>query len=90
MISLVINTILIVALAYVMQRKLLAGNPKLLFWGAFLFKIAAGIILGLIYYYHYGAGDTIHLSNEAKNLGASFFTNQLNYFEALVSSDTLA
>src|SRR5882672_7888472 len=29
-----------------------------LFWGAFLFRLAAGIILGVVYTYYYTAGDT--------------------------------
>ena len=55
-----------------------AVNSEKLFWSAFLFRLAAGISLGLIYTYYYTAGDTWSFFNDAKFFAAlardDFFT----------------
>ena len=45
-------------------------SSKKLFWGAFLFRLSAGITLGLIYSYYYSAGDTWSFFNDAKIFSA--------------------
>lgn len=36
------------------------------YWPALLFKLAAGVVVGLLYFYYYGAGDTISYWHDGK------------------------
>lgn len=47
-----------------------SGDLKPVFWPAFTVKMAGGIGLGLVYFYYYGAGDTISYFSDAAQLAA--------------------
>ena len=40
------------------------------FWWALFFKVACGLLLGLLFYQHYGTGDTIRFYDEARALAS--------------------
>lgn len=62
------NVLVIFAIAYQVFRR----NTVLrkFFWPALLFKLLAGIVLGLLYIYHYKEGDTIAFYDDALKIAA--------------------
>jgi hypothetical protein len=54
-----------------------------LFWGAFLFRLVAGISLGLVYIYYYAAGDTWQFFEDAKKFSALAREDLFSYLKAL-------
>ncbi len=53
------------------------------FYPALLFKMLAGLLLGLLYQHHYGSGDTLTYFNGAQRLTAYFYENPAGYFRIL-------
>lgn len=54
-----------------------------LFWGSFLFRLLAGVSLGLIYRYYYSAGDTWLFFEDAKVFSGLARTDFFSYLKAL-------
>jgi len=46
--------------------------------GGLIFKIGAGLSMGLIYRYHYGGGDTFQYFNEAKTISSYLLNHPQN------------
>ncbi|WP_424963613.1 hypothetical protein [Ekhidna sp.] len=63
----IIHIILLSLLAFVVFRFVKTGLPNWMFWIALCMKLAAGVILGLIFFEYYGSGDTINFFEYAKN-----------------------
>jgi hypothetical protein len=57
------------------------------FWPALLLKLAAGVALGLIYTYHYLAGDTFGFFEDACKLTELFWNTPGTYFRILIAAD---
>ena len=57
------------------------------FFPALLLKLTAGIGLGLLYKYHYSAGDTFGFFEDAKKLTSIFWSSSSSYFNFLWSGD---
>jgi hypothetical protein len=56
---------------------------SLLFWGAFLVRLGAGVTLGLIYTYYYSASDTWQFFSDAKILSGIARADFLSYLKIL-------
>lgn len=68
MINWVFHISFIAMLAFVAFRFVKADLPGWVFWASLIVKLAAGVVLGLIFYRYYGSGDTINFFEYAKNL----------------------
>ncbi|MBL7857737.1 MAG: hypothetical protein JNM57_08610 [Cyclobacteriaceae bacterium] len=60
---------------------------KLFFWPALLFKIAAGIALGLVYKYYYFVGDTFNFFEDGVKLAAYARNDSFGYLKFMWSGD---
>lgn len=56
---------------------------RLYYWPALLFKLAAGIALGLLYFVYYGGGDTINYHVDASVLADLMTEDPALYWQAL-------
>ncbi len=52
------NGIMILVLTFILHRKVFRELPPIIFWSAFLLKLSAGIVLGLILNYEYQTSDS--------------------------------
>jgi hypothetical protein len=59
------------------------------FWPALTLKLAAGIVLGLLYKYHYAAGDTFGFFEDASKLTKVFWVEPGVYIKFLFAGDEL-
>ena len=59
------------------------------FWPALALKLVAGIALGLLYKYHYAAGDTFGFFEDASKLTKVFWIEPRVYFKFLMAGDEL-
>ncbi|MFM9840245.1 MAG: hypothetical protein ACKVOQ_18410 [Cyclobacteriaceae bacterium] len=78
----ILNIILILFLAFWVQKKYASRSVKL-YWSAFFLKIIAAISLGLLYKFHYSGGDTWTFYNSATKLSSlakKDFLEYLNFF----------
>lgn len=60
---------------------------RLYFWPALVLKLTAGIALGLVYKYHYIAGDTFGFFEDAVKLTELFRSTPGTYFNFLIAGD---
>ena len=60
---------------------------RLYFWPALLLKLLAGIALGLVYKFHYSAGDTFGFFEDACKLTELFWSTPSTYFNFLLTGD---
>lgn len=74
----VISLILFLCLCYVLIRK---NRREPYVNAAFIFKIIAGIGLGIIYTYHYKGGDTMMYFQESATITNYFFDHPLQFFQ---------
>lgn len=66
---------------YLVFRK---SPARLYYWPALLFKLAAGIAVGLLYFVYYGGGDTINYHEDASALAALATEKPGLYWSALL------
>jgi hypothetical protein len=81
-----INVLLIGIFSFYVWRKS-DINLRKFFWPALLFKLAAGISLGLIYTYYYNVSDTFTFFKDAKTLAAFARENFYQYVSFLWNGD---
>lgn len=62
-----------------------SGTSRLLFWSAALIKLTSGLLLGLVYLYHYD-GDTFVYFHDATKLTAIARTDFVRYVQLLLGS----
>jgi hypothetical protein len=69
----------------ILLKKRYKDEPlKRFFWPALLLKLAAGIVLGLLYIFYYqGQGDTFIFDQYANVLSDLFFTNPTEYLKVV-------
>jgi hypothetical protein len=80
----VVNILIIFSLAFWVQRKYAQQSIKL-YWTAYLIKIVAGIVLGLLYRYHYTSDDTWFFFNDAAQISALAKEDFSGYWQFLFS-----
>jgi len=78
----IFHVALIFYCVYSLGKKCEVVSPKL-FWVAFLFRLVAGISLGLIYTYYYSAGDTWSFFNDAKIFSTLARTDFFSYLKTI-------
>ncbi len=81
----ILNLSIIFSLAFWVQRKY-ASQYALLYWFALAIKILAAVSLGLIYKFHYSAGDTWAFFDQATELSALARENFFEYLKVFFSS----
>ncbi len=77
-----LNLVVMAGLAVFIWKK---QDPHLrpLFWPALIFKLLAGVGLGLIYQYYYSTGDTFHFFDLAKEQARLFHIDTGSYLEGM-------
>ncbi|MEO9483853.1 MAG: hypothetical protein ABJG47_10425 [Ekhidna sp.] len=63
----IVHIALLGLLSFLAFHHLKSDFPAFIFWAGLVLKLAAGMILGLIFYEYYGHGDTISFFEFAKN-----------------------
>jgi hypothetical protein len=81
----IINIVLILSLAFWVQKKYAPRSVKL-YWFALFLKVAAAISLGLLYKFHYSGGDTWTFFNEAVKLSALARLDFIEYLKVFFSN----
>ena len=76
----------IIFCVYTLQRKWQVAPVKL-FWGAFLFRLAAGISVGLVYTYYYSTNDTWLFFEDAKKFASVASEDFFYFLKALFDFD---
>ncbi len=61
------------------------GMGKSAFWVALGLKVFCGLLLGLLYKYHYQGGDTFAFHHDSKILGELFWERPLDFFSTIWS-----
>jgi len=79
----VLHFLLIFYAVYLLGKKWDTVSSKL-FWSAFLFRLAAGISLGLIYKYYYSANDTWLFFENAQNFSLLAKNDFISFIKALL------
>lgn len=82
----ILNAGIILFLAY----RIWSGDDspvKIFFWPALIFKLLAGLCLGLLYRYYYNGGDTLTYFEEGAKLSALARSDLLLYIRFLWSGD---
>lgn len=74
-----LNVIAILAIVYYWFKYLPESSINGVFIYALAFKIAAGLSLGFIYYYHYNGGDTLSYFHDAEILANIAYKSPLSY-----------
>ena len=61
----VIHILIVGMISLLFYRQFHADFPGWIYWSSLLLKLAAGVVVGLIFFHHYEMGDTIVFFNEA-------------------------
>lgn len=80
------NVLVLFSIAFLIWKKE-TGNLRLYFWPALLFKMIAGILIGLLYTFYYGHGDTLDYFTQAKLLTTFAGEDFGAYLQFLISGD---
>ena len=72
------NIIAIAGIAFWWWRSL-DGAIRIIFWPALIWKLAAGIGVGLLYKYYYSSGDTFQFFSTARELTNLFYSSISDY-----------
>ncbi|WP_296619621.1 hypothetical protein [Marivirga sp.] len=81
MISLIIHILIIAAIFIAVIRKISGVDDRIIFSTFSLLKISCGILMGLLYWSYYGAGDTIFFYEQAQALFQYFKTDRISLSE---------
>src|SRR6478609_476456 len=81
-----IHGLILFSIAYFVWRRQDA-ELRIFFWPALLFKLAAGVVVGLMYLHVYHGGDTFIFFRDAKQLSNLFKTDTIEYFQFLWQGD---
>jgi hypothetical protein len=79
-----LNVLFIVSLAWWLGRRV-AGKQRALYWVALCVKCLAGLAVGVVYYYHYGLGDTIFFFDNAVRLADLLKDDPRLFISSLIS-----
>ncbi|WMJ71782.1 hypothetical protein RCC89_01150 [Cytophagaceae bacterium ABcell3] len=88
MLAWIIHTPLIVLLLLYLAKRSRHTPLKVYFWPAAIYKILAGITLGLIYFYYYQHGDTLAINQELHAFSQICKENFSDYLNLLLSGET--
>lgn len=80
------NVLVLFSIAFLTWKKE-TGNLRLYFWPALLFRMTAGIFIGLLYTFYYGHGDTLDYFTQAKLLTAFAAEDFGAYLQFLISGE---
>ena len=64
----IIHIVLLSLFSFLVFRFMKTDLPNWIFWLGLAMKLAAGVVLGLIFFKYYGSGDTINFFEYAKNV----------------------
>ncbi len=78
----ILHFVLIFFCVYSLGKNRKGADTKL-FWSAFLVRLAAALILGLVYTYYYSASDTWIFFEDAQKLSALASENFLSYLKTV-------
>ena len=84
----IIHVIIIITIIYLSYEKAKAQVLYKFFLPAIIYKMLAGISVGLLYFYYYGYGDTILYFNDASEVSDLFYYNWKSYFLFLLDIDS--
>lgn len=84
---LILNILVVFALAYWGYHYAKLTDLKSFYWPGLLFKLVAGISLGLIYTHYYEYGDTWSMFHEAIKLENVAFSSFSNFIEVYFKND---
>jgi hypothetical protein len=79
-----LNIVLIGCLAWWISQRT-AKDHGLVFWTGLVTRLAAGAVLGLVYFYYYEVGDTIGFFHDAVRLKAIAFNDTGAFITSLLS-----
>jgi hypothetical protein len=84
-ITIAINLLLLGTIAFLLWKR----NPglRLIYWPAWVLKLGAGLLLGLLYTYYYAVGDTFSFFNDGVVIANLARKDFLSYFKFLWSGD---
>jgi hypothetical protein len=81
-----LNVALIAGIAWWLSRKT-ARQHQTVFWLALLLKCLAGLLLGAVYFYYYGLGDTIGFHSDAVRLVSLLKDNPSLFIGSILSGE---
>lgn len=84
-IAVVFNVIVIVFLTYLYSKQ--SPSSKIVFWAAWILKLTSGVMLGLLYTYHYKEADTFVFFQDSVLLSKLARSNFGEYLNFLWSGD---
>lgn len=74
-----VHIITLLGVGYWLYRQ----RPDSFFWPALILKICAGVVLGLLYRFHYQSGDTLLFFQDAMFLSKKCFESPVDYLQFL-------
>ncbi len=66
----VLNLLVVAGVTFGIYRYLPTGYSRRVYWPAWIIKLTCGLVLGMIYHFHYGSGDTLIYYHNASILAA--------------------
>lgn len=78
----------VIALLAWRLQKADAANWKPLFWSTAALRIMGGMLVGLVYYYHYHTGDTMSYQADAEKMVALAHEDTVEFFRFIFFGDT--
>ena len=85
MIYWIIHILIVGMISLLFYRQFHADFPGWVYWSSLLLKLAAGVVVGLIFFHHYEMGDTIVFFNNAVEISSLPLSD---YLATLVSPST--
>jgi hypothetical protein len=83
--AIIVNIIFLLGMIVAWQRK--QGDMIAFFWPSLLFKLACGILLGIVYSYYYNIGDTFGFFDDGVTLAVLARKDFIKYISFLWSGD---
>ncbi|MFD2248074.1 hypothetical protein [Pontibacter ruber] len=83
----VLNILLLAGMVWVLRKQSYTSSLGYAFYPGLVFKLSCGVLLGLLYQYHYGAGDTLTYFNGSLQLTALARQDSGAYLRLLLFND---
>ncbi|MDH5474153.1 MAG: hypothetical protein OEX22_00525 [Cyclobacteriaceae bacterium] len=85
----IIHAVILGSVIYWSYKKPNSSELSGFFFPAMLFKIVAGLGVGVLYFFYYEIGDTILYFEDAKKVSEVFYSSWVNYFRFLFGYDSM-
>ena len=82
-----LSVVLLGFLIYLHHKSVSESPIKSFYCPALLIKLAAGIILGVVYFQYYQSGETVYYHQQASQLFESALENPANYINSLIEDE---